>query len=272
MSPTKTSERLRQVSSRQNALLKKVRQAFTKHELTDEGECPVEGIKLIEEAIRSGLKVKAVVFSKSGSTRADRLLPQINSHAETIVVSDDIFRSVVDTESPQGVVALVNMPEWSLEELAPNGDELIAVCAGVQDPGNLGTIIRSAEAFGAAGIVLGEGTVSQFNSKVVRSSAGSLFRLPCVKSKLSSAMMILKARGLRLAGTSSHKGKALAEADFSGGIAIFVGSEGSGLPKDISSQIDEWVKIPHSEKVESLNAGVAASVILYEASRQRSSE
>lgn len=270
MSPAKTSDRLRPVTSRQNALLKTMRQAFSKHELTEEGECGVEGVKLIEEATRSRLKVKAVVFSQSGSARADRLLPQISAHAEAIVVSDDIFKNVVDTETPQGVAALVEMPEWSLEDLAPKGDELIAVCGGVQDPGNLGTIIRSAEAFGAAGIVLGEGTVSQYNSKVVRSSAGSIFRMPCVKAKLASAMMILKARGLRLAGTSSHKGKALAEADLTGGIAIFVGSEGSGLPKDIAAQIDEWVKIPHSDKVESLNAGVAASVILYEASRQRS--
>src|SRR4051812_25842027 len=182
MPATRTSDRLRSVTSRQNGLLKTFRLAFSKHELSEDGECAVEGVKLIEEAIRSGLKVKAVVFSQSGSERANRLMPQINSHAEAIVVSDDIFRSVVDTETPQGVAALVEMPQWSLEELAPQGDELIAVCAGVQDPGNLGTIIRSAEAFGAAAVVLGEGTVSQYNPKVVRSSAGSLFRLPCVKT------------------------------------------------------------------------------------------
>ncbi len=150
---------------------------------------------------------------------------------------------------------------------AKNGP-LLAV-AGVQDPGNLGTILRSAEAFAAGGVLLGEGTVSQFNSKVIRASAGSVFRLPVARTDLQQSVAKLWALGLRLIATSSHKAESLQETKLSGPLAIFIGSEGAGVPRELLAQMDEVVAIPHSPKVESLNAGVAASIILYEAARQR---
>ena len=145
---------------------------------------------------------------------------------------------------------------------------LLAI-AGVQDPGNLGTILRSAEAFGAGGVLLGEGTVSPFNSKVVRASAGSVFRLPITKTKLLEMLPQLRAHGLRLIATSSHKGTPLPAATLTGPLAIFIGSEGAGLSRDVLAGMDEVVAIPHTPRVESLNAGVAASIVLYEAARQR---
>jgi RNA methyltransferase, TrmH family len=144
---------------------------------------------------------------------------------------------------------------------------------GLQDPGNLGTILRSAEAFGSAGVVLGEGTVSAFNSKVIRASAGSIFRLPVIVAKtaggLDAISAKLRAQGVRLMATSSHKGTPLDAAKLTGPSAIFVGSEGSGLPRSLLAQLDESIAIPHSANVESLNAGVAGSIVLYEAARQR---
>jgi len=145
---------------------------------------------------------------------------------------------------------------------------LLAI-AGVQDPGNLGTILRSAEAFGAAGVLLGEGTVSPFNSKLVRASAGSVFRVPIARTKLHATLGAMRTQGLRLIATSSHKGITLSEAKLTGQLAIFIGSEGGGLPRDLISEMDEVVVIPHSSKVESLNAGIAASIVLYEISKQR---
>lgn len=150
---------------------------------------------------------------------------------------------------------------------APHGPLL--VIAGVQDPGNLGTILRSAEAFNAVGVLFGEGTVSPFNWKAVRASAGSVFRLPVVKVELPEALNQLQERGLRLIATSSHKGRPLDEASLTGPLAIFIGSEGAGLSRDLLKQMDEIVAIPHSPKVESLNAGVAASIVLYEIARQK---
>jgi TrmH family RNA methyltransferase len=263
-------ERLRRVEGRHNPLVKTLRQAFARAELTEAGDCAIEGIRIVEEAIRSGLRFHAVFFQESAAGSAERLLPQIGAHVETVVLPDNLFASLVPSETPQGVAALVGYPSTSLEDVLPRAEAgpLLAV-AGLQDPGNLGTILRSAEAFGAGGVLLGEGTVSLFNPKVVRGSAGSIFRLPVARVKLASAIAQLRARGVRRLATSSHKGVPLPEADLSGLVAVFIGGEGSGVPRDLLAQVDEIVAIPHAPQVESLNAGVAASIVLYEAARQR---
>ena len=263
-------ERLRAVTGRHNALIKEVRRAFARDELTPEGQCAVEGVRIIEEAIRSGLHLRAVLVSESGQTRAARLLPQLAAQVETLLLPDKLFTSVVPSETPQGVAALVRMKSYTLQDLfgAKTGSLVVAV-AGVQDPGNLGTILRSAEAFGASGVLLGENTVSAYNSKVVRASAGSIFRIPLVRQELGRALPALREQGLRLFATSSHKGTPVHEAQLTSPLALLVGSEGAGLPREIMAQVDEVVAIPHSPKVESLNAGVAASIVLYEAARQR---
>ena len=262
---------MRRVSSRQNALVKDLRKALSQGEPTAEGYLAVEGVRMIEEAIRSGLRFQAVFFSESGSAHATRLLPQIGSQVEILLLPDEVFVSAVSTESPQGVAALVKLRAHKLEDLMEAAaDPLLVGVAGIQDPGNLGTIIRSAEAFGARAVLLGEKTVSQFNAKTVRGSAGSLFREPLIRVKLGESIALLKQQGVRVLATSSHKGKPLHQADFSGSAMIVVGNEGAGVPQEILSLADELVMIPHSPRVESLNAGIAASILLYEAARQRS--
>lgn len=266
---TETS-RLRRIEGRHNSLLKELRQAFSRGELTASGECAVEGFRIIEEAVRSGLKFRAVFFSESAKARAERLLPQIGAHVETVLVPDKLFSSVVPSETPQGVAALVYVRRFSLEDaLDGTSSGPLLVVAGLQDPGNLGTILRSAEAFGAKGVLLSEGTVSVYNSKVVRASAGSVFRLVVAKAELGVATTTMRARGVRLVATSSHKGTPLPEADFTRQVAIVVGNEGAGIDKKLLAQMDDLVMIPHSPRVESLNAGIAASIILYEAARQK---
>jgi RNA methyltransferase, TrmH family len=266
--------RLRRIEGRHNALVKELRQAFAHAEPTKSGECAIEGIRIVEEAIRSGLKIRAVFFRESAANVAEKLLPQIGSHVETLVVPDSIFNGAVPSESPQGIAALVRLREFSLSDTLERlqvGPVMVVV--GLQDPGNLGTILRSAEAFGCAGVVLGEGTVSPFNSKVIRASAGSIFRLPVVLSKadggVESLIAKLRSQSVRLIATSSHKGTPLDQALLTDPSAIFVGSEGSGLPRNLMAQFDELVAIPHAPQVESLNAGVAGSIVLYEAARQR---
>jgi TrmH family RNA methyltransferase len=174
------------------------------------------------------------------------------------------------------VAALVRVKQFKLQdtlrgpEIAGNPALLLGV-AGIQDPGNLGTLLRSAEAFDATGVLLGEKTVSPYNSKVVRASAGSIFRLPIVQSKLTDGVSWLRERALRLLATSSHQGTPLEEAQLAQAVAIFIGSEAAGLPREVLSAVDDVIMIPHSSKVESLNAGVAASIVLYEAAQQRRS-
>ncbi len=269
---TAVQSRLRRVSSRQNALVKQLRRAFQRGERTEDGYCAIESVRLIEEAVRSGLRFRAVFFSDSAAERAHKLLPQISSHAETLLLADDIFASAVATETPQGVAALVRFNEFALDDALSRAEPQVVIAVGLQDAGNLGTIIRSAEAFGAGGVLLAENTVGHFNPKVVRASAGSIFRLPVVQVETKSLVSELRHRGLRLLATSSHKGTPLPQAQLSGPLALFIGSEGAGLPRELTHQIDETVAIPHSPRVESLNAGVAASIVLYEAARQRRSD
>jgi TrmH family RNA methyltransferase len=261
-------DRLRRVEGRHNALVKEMRRAFSRAELTEAGDCAIEGVRILEEAIRSGLRFHAVFFSESAEGHAKRFLPQIGAHVETVVLPDKLFASVVPSETPQGVAALVRYKQSSVEDLLGkvSAGPLIVV-AGLQDPGNLGTILRSAEAFGAAGVILGEGTVSPFNSKVVRGSAGSMFRLPVLRTKLADVLPKLREKGVRLVATSSHKGVPLPQANLARPVAVLIGGEGAGVPRDWIAKADELVAIPHAAQVESLNAGVAASIVLYEIAR-----
>ena len=267
---SKPDRRLRRIDSSHNSLIKDLRKGFAQRELAADHSCAIEGFHILEEAIRSGLKFRAIFFNSSAEPRAARLLQQMAAHVETVLLPDRLFASVVPTDAPQGVAALVWYKTFTLEDvLAKSTAGPLLAIAGVQDPGNLGTILRSAEAFEAGGVLLGESTVSPFNPKAVRASAGSVFRLPLVRIAFAEVLDQLRECGLRLIATSSHKGIPLPEAKLNGPLAIFVGNEGAGLPRELLGKMDETVAIPHSSKVESLNAGVAASIVLYEIARQK---
>ena len=263
------SDRLRAVASRHNPLLKDLRRAFRQSEPTPDGFVAIESVHLIEEAIRSGLRLRAVFFSQSGRARANRLLPQLSRHVETVAISDDVFSGAVPSETPQGVAALAAFPKHALDDVLSVTNPLVVVAAGVQDPGNLGAVVRSAEAFGAAALLAGEGTVSQFNAKAIRASAGSMFRLPLFRFADDELVATARRFGLRLLATSSHKGDPLSAADLRGPVALVIGNEGAGVPRSLARAVDGYLAIPHSPRVESLNAAVAAGILLYEASRQR---
>jgi TrmH family RNA methyltransferase len=263
-------DRLRPVAGRHNQRLKELRVAFRRAERTAQGECAIEGVKLLEEALRSGQHLEAVFFSESARPLAQKFLAQIKARTETLILPNALFNSIVPSETPQGVAALLKLPAYSSEQLldrSNNGPFLVA--AGLQDPGNLGTILRSAEAFGAAGVFLTEGTVSPYNSKVLRASAGSIFRLPLVQISSTELIPLLHARSIRLLATSSHTGTALPKMDWTLPFAIFIGNEGAGLSPELTRQMDETLVVPQAVQVESLNAGVAASIVLYEAAKNR---
>ena len=279
---SQSGQRLRAISSRQNALVKKLREAFAQGRSV-EGFCAVEGIRLIEEAIRSRLKVHALFVRQSAQARAERILDQLSKHAEALLLPNDVFDSAAVTEHPQGIAALVQIPHFDLEVALAASPALVIAAAGIQDPGNLGTLIRSAEAFGAGSVVSIEGTVSQWNARVIRASAGSVFRLPVIKMPSEDMIAEFQAREIaRIAlvaprpleaangdGSSPQRPRRLQESDLTGSCALFVGNEGAGIPRELVAAMDEFVAIPQV-LVESLNAGVAASIALYEAQRQRS--
>jgi RNA methyltransferase, TrmH family len=274
-----TFSRLRRVEGRHNPLLKQLRQAFSRGKLTDTGECAIEGLRIVEEAIRSRLRFSTLFFRESSQETAERVLPQIGAQVETLLLPNKLFDSIVPSESPQGIAAIVRPKKFAFGDLIERLQiGPIVVLAGLQDPGNLGTIVRSAEAFASAGVILGEGTVSPYNSKAVRASAGSVFRVPIIHAygsrpktgmELVDICNTLRSKHVRTIATSSHKGTPLGEANLMVSCAIFLGNEGAGLPRDLMTKMDETISIPHMPQLESLNAGVAASIVLYEAARQR---
>jgi TrmH family RNA methyltransferase len=268
-------DRLRPITGRHNPLLKNLRGVYAHGNLTDDGCFAVEGVRSLEEAIRSGVRFRAVFFTDAGDPATQRatqrLLEQIGHKIETYLVPAKLFQEAVTTDSPQGVAALVHRKEHTLEDALRTQPVLLVVAAGLQDPGNLGTILRSAEAFGAGGVVLAEGTVSVYNPKTVRATAGSIFRLPVVTAKIADLIPGLREKKIKLFATSSHKGTPLHEAPLQEPCALFIGNEGAGLPREVIAMMDATLAVPQARPVESLNAGVAASIILYEAARQRSS-
>lgn len=274
--------RLRPVNSRQNASVKELRQAFSRGR-TEDGLCAVEGVRMIEEAIRSRIKVHTLFVRASSAEKSNRLLEQIGKHTETLLLPDDVFDSAVDTEHPQGLAALVKVAEQDLASALQASPALVLVAAGIQDPGNLGTMLRSAEAFGATAVISVEGSVNHWNPKVIRASAGSIFRLPLLKVTSEEFVPQLRERAIRLLGlmaptddsaAAERDGSARAprwiqECNLTGPCALFIGNEGAGLSRALAREMDEFVAIRQA-RVESLNAGVAASIALYEAGRQRS--
>lgn len=259
------------VTSRANARVKQLRAAFAGQARLSGGMVAIEGEHLLREALRSGMVFKAAFISE----RLD--LPRwIPYGVEVLRLADDVFRSVVETQSPRGLAALIvpPVPEWS-EVLgkAPDHTPLILVACGLQDPGNLGTLVRSAEAFGATGVLTTPGTVNAWNQKALRASVGSIFRVPVVSATLDEVAG-LRARGLRLlaaVGAQEHGVVAAQDIDLAGPCALLIGNEGQGLGPEWMEVADGQVMIPCPGAVESLNAAVAGSLLLYEASRQRSS-
>jgi TrmH family RNA methyltransferase len=264
---TERARTARIVQSRHNARVKELRRAFAHPGRGERGLVAIEGELLLGEAVRSGLAVETV-FVRSGS---EAVLERVAVEAgEVLELPVDVFASAVETESPQGVAALVGAPRFGVEEIFPeHGAALVLVMAGLQDPGNVGTLIRSAEAFGASGTVLLPGTVNVWNSKGVRASAGSVFRLPVVSLGLEEMMAALRERGVRLLAAAADGDVELSAARLEGPVAVVIGNEGAGVPAEVLAAADARVSIRCPGPVESLNAGIAGSILLYEAARQR---
>jgi TrmH family RNA methyltransferase len=256
------------VTSRSNARVKQLRAAFAGLARLSGELVAIEGDNLLGEAVRSGMMLKTIFVSER------RELPGfVPRSVEVLWLCDDVFASVVETQSPQGIAALLVPPVRSLDEVIVE-KPLILVAAGLQDPGNLGTLVRSAEAFGASGVVTTPGTVSAWNQKALRASAGSVFRIPVIAATVEE-LRSLKTRGVTLMAAvpeDSDRAIAACDADFDGATAILIGNEGAGLGEELLALADVRVTIPCPGKVESLNAAVAGSLLLYEASRRRGSQ
>lgn len=258
------------ITSPANSLLKEVRRTVARGGLSDQGWCVAESFHLLEEALRSRRPVHAVLAAESKRAAVEALAAKGNS-GKLLLLPDALFDSIAATENSQGLIALVEPPEWDMQDLL-RGKSLALVLDGVQDPGNAGTILRSAEAFGATGVVFLKGAVSPYNPKAVRASAGSIFRLPVRQGvSIPTALATLRQNGIRLLAAMPAAGAApplpLASVDLSARCALAIGSEAHGVSAELRAAA-EAITIP-TAGVESLNAAIAASILLYEARRQR---
>jgi TrmH family RNA methyltransferase len=197
-------------------------------------------------------------------------LRQLPREAEVARVADRVFASVAQTETPQGIAALVEVKRDDLEAVLAHHDALVLVACGIQDPGNLGTMVRSAQALGAAALVALEDTVSPFNPKAARASAGAIFWLPVFPGERARDLLPrLRSNGVKIVAADQRSSSALSGADLRGKVAFLIGREAAGVPEELRSQADVLLSIPIRRETESLNAAAAASIFLYEAARQR---
>jgi RNA methyltransferase, TrmH family len=265
---------VRIVQSKQNARLKALRRALAKPPrgpvAEGNGLAGIEGPNLLAEAIRSGLRLECIFVAEGSESLLEELT--IAPGIEVLIVPSGFMSDALTTETPQLIAALVEPPDWTWAHLLgthQSSAPLIVVLAGLQDPGNLGTVLRSAEAFGANGVVSLPGTVSAWNAKAVRASAGSVFRVPILEADADDCFLRLREAKVRILTTALRGATPVADADLREPVAFLVGNEGNGVPDDIAAQAQGAVTIPCPGPVESLNAAVAASVLLYETSRQR---
>ena len=229
----------------------------------------VEGVKMFLEAPLQAIRETFIAESFMGKNQE---VEEKLTKCDYEVVADDVFRKMSDTQTPQGILCVVKRPHYTLEEMLKE-KPLLVVIEDLQDPGNLGTIMRTGEGAGITGVVMSRDTVDIYNPKTIRATMGSLYRVPFIYvENLKEA--ITQIQNKKIAVYAAHlKGEAFYDTyDYSGGTAFLIGNEGNGLKTETADLADTYLKIPMQGQLESLNAAVATAVLLYEASRQRLSQ
>jgi TrmH family RNA methyltransferase len=262
------------ITSSGNPRVKSLKSLSLKKFRQKEKKFSAEGFHLIGEALSAPeFKIESIFFSKKAlraKEGADLIKKAAKAAIELIEVSDPVMKSLSEVEEPQGMVACIRMREASIDDLTDSASPLIAVCVGIQDPGNLGTIVRSVDALSGTGILAGSGSADIYNPKALRASMGSVFHLPIVEfDDVMTGIKRLKEKGVNLVATSLGASEQLKDLDLTRATAIVFGSEGAGLPLQVLQSCGHVIKIPMRGKAESLNVGSAATIIFYEALRQR---
>lgn len=229
-----------------------------------------EGFKMFEEAPEGS--VMEIYLSESAYRKPD-LSPALREKLERIgfvLVADDILGRMADTRTPQGILFVVRQPRHTLDRMLEVPSPLLMLLENIQDPGNLGTIIRTGEGAGITGVIMSGRTVDLFNPKTIRATMGSVFRVPCLCAEsLCEVIRMLRERGIHVYAAHLAGERYYDSFSFLGGTAFLIGNEGSGLSAETAGLAEEFVRIPMEGQVESLNAAVAASLLMYEAQRQR---
>ena len=263
------------ITSGDNPRIKYLKHLAKRRFRETEGKFIIEGVRFVEEAIASRISIEAVVFSSKllQNVRGKELLDNLYSSDIALwEVTEAIMESLADTATPQGVLAVVNAVATGLDEvLTGEQKHLLVLVDGIQDPGNLGTVIRTADAAGADAVILTRGTVDLYNPKTLRATMGSVFHLPIIMAgeAIQAAERLLQS-GVQLVVGMPQANRPVFSVDLTGSVALVVGSEAGGVSEEVISLASYLVNIPMAGRAESLNAAVATAIMLYEAVRQRS--
>lgn len=263
---------MQRISSKDNSLIKHIKKLKEKKYRDEYGEYIVEGLKLIKEAIQENANIKHIVVCDGcdNSEMIESHLKYEMARLDFIYVPQNIFKMISDVENPQGVLAVIgNTRSTTIEDEINLNEDIILALDDIQDPGNLGTILRTADSVGLKQILVSKGTADSYNPKVVRSTMGAIFRVRVIEcNSLKDSIKKLQNKDYKLMTTSLKAKKSIYEVDYKKKI-IVIGNEANGVSKEILNLADEKVIIPMLGKTESLNASVATGVILYEYVRQK---
>lgn len=257
---------MRQITSHSNEVIKQYKKAAQQRKYREQtGLFVIEGLRLVKDAASSGA-VKSVI------TTFDALPFPVGEKVQVYQVPQALFRQICDTTSPQGIAALAQCQEADMQQMARDADFLL-YCDRIQDPGNLGTMIRTADAAGCGGVILGEGCVDLYNPKTIRSTMASLFHVPVAKAEDGErCLKQLKEMGFQLVGTSLKESKTYYSVDFTRPTVFVLGNEAGGVDETLLNLCDKNVKIPLLGEAESLNVAIASAILTYELIRQRMAE
>lgn len=257
------------ITSKDNELVKHIKKLKDKKYRDENNEYIVEGVKLIEEAVKENAKIKKIIVCED-TTRTYEMPTNVMleiAKYECVYVTDKIFSSITQVTNPQGIMAIIEKKAENQE--IDFSQDIIVALDDVQDPGNLGTILRTVDSIGLNQIIVSKGTADSFNSKVVRSTMGAIFRIKVIEvENLKQTIKIIKKQNFKLMVTSLQAENSIYDIDFNKKI-IVIGNEANGVSKEIQEMADEKAKIPMLGKTESLNASVAAGIVMYEYVRQK---
>ena len=252
-----------EIESINNNLFKEIKKLKEKKHRIKSNKYLIEGLRFVEEAIKSKVSIDSIIFTESFKEKNPDLFLKINENIKLIQMNEALLKQLCSTENPQGIVGVINMQNKELKS-----GELVVLVDKVQDPGNMGTIIRTAHAAGAAGIVMTKGTVDIYNDKTLRSTMGSIFYIPIVEDDSLDFVKSLNKEGYKLVVSSLQGKNNFFEENLQGKVMIAVGNEGNGVSDEVYDIADIKVKIPMPGEAESLNVAVATSIMIYEKIRQ----
>lgn len=265
--------KITEITSLQNPQIKHLRSLEKSKYRKQEGKFVIEGIRMMEEALDADIGLDAIYYSPAllDTTRGKDLFERLSERMLKIyLLSDRLMKQVGFTETPQGIIAVASQLHFSLDILLKNANPFFLLLDQIQDPGNLGTLIRTADAAGVSGVILTEGTVDLYNPKTIRATMGSLFHLPILAQQDGQDIIAsLQREGIQVLAAALQTDTYFYEADFTRPTAVVIGNEGQGLSEEVLKAVDLKIKIPILGKAESLNAAVAGAILVYEGARHR---